>query len=421
MDSENKKEEIIEEDPQYKQKISRFGISALIVLIVGLLLNVFFDKGSSKRAPEKQEENPITVIPQGTTSEREFEKGIQAAIDKKARENRQHDPYPNETESQVRDRLRNQKRSGLASYYGGNKTMSIEDQFEEAELKRALEARKVKFNIRKNRSDSMNIKSSGKEALEKKFFKSFEKKMAQFKPINKKLQNSQDPNPSSLQDFLGLTEQKSTLNVGQPVSESEPKPGQLLIPIGTVINAVLDQDIMSDYVGGVRMRITHDVYDITDSNIMIPKGCLVTGQSLRIMNVNEPIQARMGITVKWLRLPNGKRISFEKTSSLDQAGIPAIKDKVNYHFFAQFMGVAAYALVGSETSYEGSGFGNDSSFKGEVGSGMREIMAAHAAKYLMLVPTITLRAGTPVKIFLEDDIYSYPWENLNERFLKASR
>lgn len=415
-------EEIVEENPQYRQKINKFVVSAIIVLIVGLLLNVFFD-GRPKKTDDNKSQEMITPMPDQSTSDAELAKQIQAAIDRKGREaNQQNAFYPNESDAETMDRLRNQKEDKkMVSYYGGGGTsLSIEEQFRESELKRALEARKIKFKIQKERPLE-NFSKGGKSSLENKYFRDLKGQLEKVRSLQKGVQadSSQLTSSSSLQDFLGISE--STINVGQPLSESQPKPGQLLIPTGTVISAVLDQDIMSDYVGGVRMRITHDVYDISDSYIMIPKGCVVTGQSVRITNVNEPIQARMGLTVNWLRLPDGKRISFEKTNALDQAGIPAIKDKVNYHFLAQFLGVAAYALVGSETSYEGTGYGNDRTFEGEVGDGMRKIMAAHAAKYLMLVPTITLRAGTPIKIFLEDDIFSYPWENLNDRFLKASR
>ena len=179
---------------------------------------------------------------------------------------------------------------------------------------------------------------------------------------------------------------------------------------------------MSDYTGPFRALVTHDVYDVTDNYILIPKGSRIIGSSMQISNVNEPIQARMGLIAKWLVLPNGKRISFEKkVAALDQKGVPAIKDKVNYHLFAQFMGVAAYALLSSSTSYKGSGWADDKTFEGSLGQSLREQFAPLAAKYLNLVPTITLGKGTPLKIFIEDDIYAFPWEAISHRLLRVNR
>ena len=113
---------------------------------------------------------------------------------------------------------------------------------------------------------------------------------------------------------------------------------------------------------------------------------------------------------------------FEKrVASLDQEGVPAIKDKVNYHFIPQFLGVAAYALLSSETSRQGSGYSNDQTFEGQMGESLRKQFAPLAAKYLNLVPTITLRIGTPMIIILEDDVYAYPWASLGQKLYQANQ
>ncbi len=216
--------------------------------------------------------------------------------------------------------------------------------------------------------------------------------------------------PAAMQETSSPAE---TLEVGKPVVEAQkeggPRPGQKLLSTGTVISAVLDQDLMSDYAGSYRAVVVRDVYDVSGNYILIPKGAKIIGKSMRIQNVNEPIQARMGLPATWAVLPDGKRISFEKTGALDQAGIGALKDKVNRHLLAQFLGVAAYAVLSVESSRSGSGYENDNTFAGDLGESMREQFAPLAAKYLNLVPTITLRSGLPMKIFIEDDLYVTPW------------
>ena len=210
----------------------------------------------------------------------------------------------------------------------------------------------------------------------------------------------------------------SSNTIGQPVTVNK-KPGQKLIPVGTIINCVLDQDVISDYTGPARGLITHDVYDISYNYILIPKGSKVTNQIMKISNINLPIQARLGIISKYVIMPNGTKISFEKNSVLDSAGVNAIKDKVSYHFVAQFLGVAAYALLSNETSREGSGDMKDFTYKGEIGETMRQQFAPLAQRYLGLVPTITLRAGTPFKIFIEEDIYTFPYSSVAKELLNA--
>jgi type IV secretion system protein VirB10 len=205
--------------------------------------------------------------------------------------------------------------------------------------------------------------------------------------------------------------------VGRPAGEAAPQPGYRLIPTGTVISCVLDQHTMSDYMGSYRAIVANDVYDVTGNHIIIPRGAKLTGRTVRISNVNEAIQARMGMPATWIVLPDGKRISLEKTKTLDQGGIPAVKDKVNHHLLAQFLGVAAYALISHETSREGSGYANDETFEGEAGEALRSQFAPLIQKYLALVPTITLTPGTPIKLFIEDDIYARPWGSVYKTFV----
>lgn len=121
--------------------------------------------------------------------------------------------------------------------------------------------------------------------------------------------------------------------------------GKMKLPVGTVIPAITAMKTVSDYAGPMKGIITQDVYDPTYQYVLIPKGSEVVMKSVRISNVNEPISARMGLTVQWVVLPNGNRIDFSKSAGLDREGVAGLKDQVNYHFMAQFLGVAAYALV----------------------------------------------------------------------------
>jgi type IV secretion system protein VirB10 len=191
------------------------------------------------------------------------------------------------------------------------------------------------------------------------------------------------------------------------------------IPVGTIIKAALDQTIMSDYANSpYKAHVTHDVYDASYETILIPKGTVVDGRALTVSNINEPIQARMGLTTNWFILPNGNKIDLTKAAALDNAGIGAIKDEVNYHFLAQFLGVAAYAVISSETeSSTSSGFTGTSNIQGDIGQSMREQFAPLASRYLGLKPTITLGVGTPITIYIEEEIILEPWGTIYDNLL----
>ncbi|MEO8965425.1 MAG: TrbI/VirB10 family protein [Gammaproteobacteria bacterium] len=190
---------------------------------------------------------------------------------------------------------------------------------------------------------------------------------------------------------------------------------KLLVPTGTVIDGVLDRDIISDYPGAWEGHTIQDIYSIDNQFILAPKGTKIMGQSLHIGNVNEPIQNRMGMTVEWAVLPNGKRIDFHKNTPMDIAGVPAFEGEVNRHFMAQFLSVTAYALISAEAPRDNPNqYGSvQPTFQGQFADSYRGAMLPFVMKYLSLVPTVTLKAGMPIKIHTQDDMYLKPWSRVN--------
>ena len=217
----------------------------------------------------------------------------------------------------------------------------------------------------------------------------------------------------------------SEFNVGEPVVNNggNPPDGSLLIQTTTVISGLLDQTVNSDYSGPFRCMITRDVYDVTQEYILIPQGSRCSGSVVRSSGPNEIINNRMAMLLEWVVLPNGKRISFTKHAVMDRSGISALKDQVDYHFMEQFLGVAAYALLatGVDDNDTSSSFTGSQSYSGDVSQGLKDQVSPLVAKYLALVPTITLRSGkVPMRIFVEDDIYVKPWSKVNGSLLPSS-
>lgn len=192
------------------------------------------------------------------------------------------------------------------------------------------------------------------------------------------------------------------------------------LPTGTAIKAVLSHVVMSDYASGSwKGQITNDVYDADYETIIFPKGTVVDGQTMTISNVNEPIQARMGMTVRYFVLPNGNRIDMRKSAqALDAQGIAALKDEVDYHLLAQFLGVAAYAVITSETASDtSSAFTGETNIGGDIGQNFREQLQPLASRYLNLKSTITLNAGMPMTIYIEEEIMVEPWGTIYDELL----
>lgn len=194
--------------------------------------------------------------------------------------------------------------------------------------------------------------------------------------------------------------------------------GKLLLPVGTEIPAQFlrkaNSDINTSQIKGI---VSHDVYDIDKRYVLIPKGSEIIMKVVKASTVNEVIQNRMGMSVSWLVLPNGKKIDLSKSVGLDREGMGAIKDKVDYHLAVQFLAVAAYAVVGSSSSYRGTGGDNDGNFGGAIGQEGRQQASSMAQKYLNILPTIIIRPGQSFYVALDDEVYVSPWKNIYEQYV----
>ncbi|WP_110186600.1 TrbI/VirB10 family protein [Pokkaliibacter plantistimulans] len=192
--------------------------------------------------------------------------------------------------------------------------------------------------------------------------------------------------------------------------------GKIKLPPGTVIPTTLMWKSISDYTGGpLTSLVSHDVYDYTHQFVVIPKGTKVNISGLKAAGVNEAINNRMAFIVKDAVLPNNDVIDFGKAAAVDREGVGALKDQVEYHFLAQFLGVAAYALVADSSSYSSTGTG-EASYAGDVGSGVRAQVSPLVQKYLNIVPTVTIRPGQSFRVVLEDTLYVKPWKDTYESY-----
>jgi type IV secretion system protein VirB10 len=415
------KKETTEEQPNETspghRKYVRIFTSVLVCAIALSFIVLAFKSGPERSSKKKTEERNVAPAYNNMSID-EFNRRVEQEV--KRRQQMQTAMDPEEKKGQASG----QRVQDSAAAADG---VTIEEQFADQERQRALRSRVSQAKWLRSGMSQTGQRRPAHDGLEadrqNAKRKKIETEQQQLEQMMATLEGELQ-SPEQAAAIRGLLPDKAETApeadievVGRPAGEAAPRPGDRLIPTGTVISCVLDQHTMSDYMGSYRALVTSDVYDVTGNHVIIPKGSKLTGRTVRISNVNEAIQARMGMPATWIVLPDGKRISLEKTKTLDQGGIPAVKDKVNYHLLVQFLGVAAYALISHETSREGSGYANDETFEGEAGEAFRSQFAPLIQKYLALVPTITLTPGTPIKLFIEDDIYAKPWRSIYQTFV----
>lgn len=193
--------------------------------------------------------------------------------------------------------------------------------------------------------------------------------------------------------------------------------GMIKVPPGTEITTTLMKKGISDYTNSSLKAIANrDVYDTSRRYVIIPKGTEFNVRMVRTRNVNEAISNRVGFLVKDAVLPSGDSIDFSTASVADREGVGAIQDQTDYHLMAQFLGVAAYALIGQTTSRSGTGE-DESTYAGDVGENSRSQFAPLAEKYLNIVPTQTIRPGQSFQIVTEEEMFIKPWSDLYAKYV----
>ncbi len=222
----------------------------------------------------------------------------------------------------------------------------------------------------------------------------------------------EDPTPETARHFN---------LAGYPESDLSQPPGDefKLLSIGSIMQAKLDQKVISDYAGPYRCRIEQNVMDVTQKHVLIPAGSLCTGQVLQTGSghPNRIINNRMALSMRWIIRPDGAKIKFI-SQALDHEGIGALKGETDYHFLARFGGTAAFALLSSETSRaDYSNDGSGATFESDLGQALRDAGADLTAPYAGLVPTQTLNYGQKLRLFVSEDMYITPWRDVYQRLL----
>lgn len=221
---------------------------------------------------------------------------------------------------------------------------------------------------------------------------------------------------SAIQADTSPVTSSNTMTVQKVAGDDE---NTLILSPTAVIKAVVTQKLVSDYPGVFRAIITHDVYDLDKQAVLIPAGSKALLEMITQQNINEPINNRVGFIAKSIIRPDGVVIDLTKDQAIDHEGVAGIKDEVNYHFMAQFLGVIAYAIVSSGADdTQVNGLDGRVRVEDEVKNSTRKQASSLTQKFLKLVPTITINPGTTFNIFIVEPKRIAAYRNIYENFIR---
>jgi type IV secretion system protein TrbI len=173
---------------------------------------------------------------------------------------------------------------------------------------------------------------------------------------------------------------------------------------GTVIQAVLVNRLEGSFAGPVTCLITNNVYSHDRQHLLIPAGSKVFGGARR---VNTFGQSRLAVSFDRLLMPDGYSVNLDQFAGLGQQGATALKDKVNNHYATIFGASLALGILGGASEL-GTGSALTAGGGDLIRQGFGISMASSGeqimSKFLNEMPTITIREGTRVKIYLSNDL-----------------
>jgi len=176
---------------------------------------------------------------------------------------------------------------------------------------------------------------------------------------------------------------------------------------GTFIDAVLTNRLDGTSAAPVNCLVTNAVFSHSGQHILIPGGARVLGETKPVQSLGE---TRLAVSFHRLVFPDGRTYALDQFIGLNQVGDAGLRDRVNQHYLSTFGASAAVGLITGLSQFIGTaGLGRADGNRsviiaGGVGDATGQATAQVMNRFLNRLPTITIREGHRVKVYLTGDI-----------------
>ena len=173
---------------------------------------------------------------------------------------------------------------------------------------------------------------------------------------------------------------------------------------GTILETVLLNRLSGEFTGPVECLITNDIYSHDRQHLLIPSGTKVLGEAKRVDTFG---QTRLAVAFHRLIMPDGYSVSLDQFKGMNQIGDTGLRDQVNNHYLKIFGASLAIGAIGG-VAEAGSGGSLTQSGTQSIQQGIGESLGQTSQrildKFLNILPTVTIREGHRVKIYLSGDL-----------------
>ena len=180
---------------------------------------------------------------------------------------------------------------------------------------------------------------------------------------------------------------------------------------GTILEAVLTNRLDGSFAGPVNCMATSNVYSHDGQQLLIPQGSRILGEARRVTTFG---QERLAVLFHRVTMPDGYSVSLDQFKGLNQVGETGLRDQVNHHY-AQIFGtsLAIGAIAGlAEADTRASAFQSSTdAYRQGVATSLSQSSLRILDRYLNVLPTVTIREGHRVKVYLSDDLLLPAYQN----------
>jgi type IV secretion system protein VirB10 len=173
---------------------------------------------------------------------------------------------------------------------------------------------------------------------------------------------------------------------------------------GNILETVLINRLDGQFSGPVECLLSTNVYSNDRQHLLIPAGSKLLGETKKVDSLG---QKRLAVAFHRLLMADGFSVSLDQFKGLNQIGDTGLRDQVNNHYLRIFgvslaigvLGAVAEAGTGNAVTASGT----DLMRQGLAGS-MAQSSAQILDKFLNILPSVTIREGHRVKVYLSGDL-----------------
>jgi type IV secretion system protein TrbI len=212
--------------------------------------------------------------------------------------------------------------------------------------------------------------------------------------------------PTTNQDHEQQHEQKEVTHSAAPsAGNKDAAVGKTYVLFeGSILEAVLINRLEGQFAGPVECLLTTDVYSHDRQHLLIPAGSKILGETKKVENSG---QTRLAVVFHRLLMPDGYSVNLDQFKGLDQIGDTGLRDQVNNHYLRIFGVSLAIGALGAVAG-AGTNSGLVTSSTDLMRQGFAQSTAQSSAqildKFLNVLPTVTIREGHRIKVYLSGDL-----------------